>query len=245
VKPLDIRWSQSTASTNKLGMDAISAHPWTVWVTDHQTAGRGRLAAGRRRTWVDSPGECLLMSVVVEPRVPLAAAARLTLVAGVAVAETLAAASGVDVRLKWPNDLLVGGRKLCGILVESQGGGTSVRAVIGMGINVNNDPGVLDDAIVATSLRAETGQRFDRMALLTGVVGSLRQAMTLFERNGGELGELRNRWEARADVAGRGLRMAGRDGTALGLAQDGSLRVRWRDGAESSIDSGVIEWATH
>ncbi len=240
---LDIRWSRSTPSTNRLALDALSAPPWTVWVTDHQTAGRGRYTAGARRAWIDSPGQCLLMSIIVQPRVPAAAAPRLTLLAGIAAVETLRDVTGADVRLKWPNDLAVDRLKLGGILVESLSQAGHVRAVVGMGINVNNDPSQLDQAgLRATSLRAVTGVSHDRLQLLSGIVDRLRQCVADLESTGGELGALRTRWESLADVDGRRVRQESRVGTARGIDAGGALRVGWDDGTAGIVDAGTLEW---
>lgn len=242
---LDIRWSPSTPSTNRLALDAISARPWTVWTTDHQTAGRGRLTSSGRRAWHDSPGECLLMSVIVEPKVPVSAAPRLTLVAGIAAAEAVSEVAGVNVRLKWPNDLVLDGGKLGGILVESTQTSRHLRAVVGMGINVNNDPAAIDGVLgrPVSSLRQTTGHRWDRLGLLTAIVGAMRSTVTLFERSGGELGPLLERWEARSAVDGARVAVGDRPGTALGVGPGGGLRVRWDDGSEDEIESGVVTWA--
>lgn len=242
--PFTIRWLPATASTNRLAMEDIDAPPWTVWLTDHQTQGRGRTSGTDRNAWHDSPGECLLMSVVVQPRVPLHALPRLTLVSGVAAAEALTKATGVQVQLKWPNDLVVERGKLGGILVESTSGGDRARAVIGMGINVNNNPAALPKAVRAgsTSLWAQTGVVWDRLALLTTVLASLRFAVEEFEARDGELGGLHGRWESIGDVAGRRIRADGSVGFALGLTPSGGLRVLWDDGSTGAVDSGMVEW---
>ena len=130
-----VRWDDVTGSTNAnaLALAAEGAPAWTLVGAGHQTAGRGRLG----RNWVDRPGAALLCSVVLRPswetdRLGLAA-----LAAGAAMAEAASEMSGVEVRCKWPNDLLVGGRKVGGILSEAQASVEGiVHVVVGVGVNL-------------------------------------------------------------------------------------------------------------
>ena len=125
----DVRWFAELDSTHRLAADlARAGAPDGVVVgADHQTAGRGR----RGRTWESRPGASLLVSVILRP-----APALVTLAAGVAAAEACAAVAGVAVELKWPNDLLIGGAKLGGILSELVGD----AAVVGLGLNLGWAP---------------------------------------------------------------------------------------------------------
>ena len=125
----DVRWFPEVDSTNRVAVElARAGAPDGVVVgADHQTAGRGR----RGRTWESSPGSGLLVSVVLRP-----APALVTLAAGVAAAEACEAVAGVPVRLKWPNDVLLGDRKMGGILSEQVDG----AAVVGLGLNLTWAP---------------------------------------------------------------------------------------------------------
>jgi BirA family biotin operon repressor/biotin-[acetyl-CoA-carboxylase] ligase len=130
----EVHFKQVTGSTNTdlIRLADQGAPEWTVLVAGQQVAGRGRLG----RSWVSSPGSSLLVSVLGRPPIPASDAALITLGAGVAMA-LAAQACGVVVRCKWPNDLLAGGRKLGGILVESSVHGDKLgHAVIGTGVNV-------------------------------------------------------------------------------------------------------------
>jgi BirA family biotin operon repressor/biotin-[acetyl-CoA-carboxylase] ligase len=154
----------ATASTQALvGPDAREG---TVVAADVQTAGRGRL--GRR--WEAPAGTSLLFSTALVPAVPAERLPGLTLVAAQAVADALAT-TGVEPRLKWPNDVLLGGRKVAGILGEARDG----RVVLGIGINVNISAGDLPrDALrPATSLLLETGAPLDRGELLAVTLAAL------------------------------------------------------------------------
>ncbi len=145
----------------------VDAPEGAVAVAEEQTAGRGRL--GRR--WLAPPGTSVLMSVNLRPPVPTERLPELSIVAGRAVVDAVAATTGISAELKFPNDLLVGGRKVAGILAEARDG----RVVLGIGINVNLEEAELpvDVATPATSLLVETGGRIPRAALLAAVLERL------------------------------------------------------------------------
>jgi BirA family biotin operon repressor/biotin-[acetyl-CoA-carboxylase] ligase len=132
----------------------------TTAATDHQTAGRGRLG----RVWEDAPGRGLLFSVLLRPTLHMAIWPELSLVAG----EAVAAALPIDARLSHPNDVMVDGRKIAGILPEASTG----RVRLGIGINVNQTAAELPDEAVkpTTSLRIETGKKWDRGILLAAIL---------------------------------------------------------------------------
>ena len=135
----------------------------TVVVADHQTEGRGRLG----RAWVDTPGHSLLFSVQLRPTRPVSEWAELSVIAG----EAVAAAVPLDATVLHPNDVVVGGRKLAGILPEASDG----RIVVGIGVNVNQTADELppDARKPPTSLRIELGHDVDRAALLTAILFEL------------------------------------------------------------------------
>lgn len=151
----------------------------TIAVTDHQTAGRGR----RGRTWVDPPGRALMFSYLARPRRPLETLAPLPLVVGVSLAETLP----LEPALRWPNDLVLRGGKLGGILVElvtpPEG---EPFAVIGIGINANLAADELPptDRLPATSLLVAGGAPVDRAALLDRLLLALDRDLALFDAEG-------------------------------------------------------------
>jgi BirA family biotin operon repressor/biotin-[acetyl-CoA-carboxylase] ligase len=138
-----------------------------VVATDHQTAGRGRLG----RVWEDAPGRALLLSVLLRPPAPMPLWPELSLVAGEAVARALHAETGIDASLRHPNDVVVAGRKLVGVLAEASRG----RVVLGIGVNVNQDADELpaDTAKPPTSLRLELGRSVERASLLAAVLHEL------------------------------------------------------------------------
>ena len=141
-----------------------------VAVTDHQSAGRGRLG----RVWEDVPGRSLLVSVLLRPPAPMPLWPELSLVAGEAVARALRTETGVDASLRHPNDVVVGGRKLVGVLPEASSG----RVVLGIGVNVNQSAGELPAETVKppTSLRVELGRELERAPLLAAILHELELA---------------------------------------------------------------------
>jgi BirA family transcriptional regulator, biotin operon repressor / biotin---[acetyl-CoA-carboxylase] ligase len=208
-----------------------------VAVTDHQTAGRGR----RGRTWSDEPGEALMLSLLLRPDAPTEQLAPLALVLGIAVAEALPVAA----RLRWPNDVVIGGAKLAGILTELETPADGGRYVVaGIGINVNTPadglPGT--DRLPATSLLVETGARHDRLALLHDVLGRIQATYREWE----ELGfpALFDRFRELDDLAGREVVLQRGDGvtegTAAGVDGTGRLVVQLADGSEHRLDAGEV-----
>jgi BirA family biotin operon repressor/biotin-[acetyl-CoA-carboxylase] ligase len=169
----------SSPSTNAVVAERARAGeaPGLLVVTDHQTAGRGRLD----RTWVTPAGVALTFSLLVAPDdVPVARWPWLPLLAGVAVAHAVRRVAGVDARLKWPNDVLVGDdpstgsghRKVSGILVERVDGPRHASAVIGIGVNVAQTRDELP-VDTATSLALAAGRPVDRVALLAAIADEL------------------------------------------------------------------------
>jgi BirA family biotin operon repressor/biotin-[acetyl-CoA-carboxylase] ligase len=161
------RFVAECASTQRL-IDEDDPEGTTV-ATDHQTHGRGRLG----RTWEDVPGRSILMSVLLLPRPPMPLWPELSLVAGEAVARALRDETGVDASLRHPNDVVVAGRKLVGVLPEARKG----RVVLGIGVNVNQPPDELpvDTVKPPTSLRVELGREIERAPLLAAILLELER----------------------------------------------------------------------
>jgi BirA family biotin operon repressor/biotin-[acetyl-CoA-carboxylase] ligase len=161
------RFVAECASTQRL-IDEDDPEGTTV-ATDHQTHGRGRLG----RTWEDVPGRSILMSVLLLPRPPMPLWPELSLVAGEAVARALRDETGVDASLRHPNDVVVAGRKLVGVLPEARKG----RVVLGIGVNVNQPPDELpvDTVKPPTSLRVELGREVERAPLLAAILLELER----------------------------------------------------------------------
>jgi BirA family transcriptional regulator, biotin operon repressor / biotin---[acetyl-CoA-carboxylase] ligase len=168
------RFVEECASTQRL-LDPTEVEGATV-ATDLQTHGRGRL--GRR--WETPPGRALLFSVLLHPRPPMALWPELSLVAGEAVAGALSEQTGVAAKLSHPNDVLIDGRKVAGILAEASVG----RVVLGIGVNANQTEAELpaETPKPATSLRLETDREWPRAPLLAAILLELEHRYDDWQR---------------------------------------------------------------
>jgi BirA family transcriptional regulator, biotin operon repressor / biotin---[acetyl-CoA-carboxylase] ligase len=214
---------------------AAGAPEGSVVVARHQTEGRGR----RGRRWWDSPGDALLFSVLLNPPTPAARVPQLSLVAGLAVTDALEAAAGVSARLRWPNDVLIDGRKVCGILPDavSLSHEHVGQVILGIGINVNQTafPAELED--LATSLCIVTGTRHDPGALLSAVLEALERRYREWLDAG--FVRAREEWQRRSSTVGRCVRTPeGHEGVAVGVSEDGALLVETADGMLVRVVSG-------
>ena len=230
----------STDSTQRdvQRLAAAGAPEGTVVTARHQRAGRGR----RGHEWWDAPGQSLLASVLLRPPAPPAAVPQLSLVAGLAVAEALESL-GVTARIRWPNDLLVDDRKVCGILAEASsevsrdGVGRLHHVILGIGINLDQTEFPAPLAGRATSLRLVTGRAQDRDAVLAAVLAQLERCYTTW-RTGG-FAALRAAWLAHALLPGQIVRLPdGTLGAGEDVGDDGVLRARAADGRLLSVVSG-------
>jgi BirA family transcriptional regulator, biotin operon repressor / biotin---[acetyl-CoA-carboxylase] ligase len=220
-----------TPSTQELLRDGDYAHG-AVAVAEHQTAGRGR--SGRR--WDDAPSTALLLSVLLRP--PAAAALpQLSLIVGLAVAEAIERESDVHALVKWPNDVLIAGSKVAGILLEASDG----DVVCGIGINVNQMEHDLPPVTrtAATSLRLAIGRPFDRGTLLASLLISLERRYADWLNGGLDL--VSDELERRNALRGQNVRVAGRVGTAGSIAPDGRLTIVLERGDTVLVESGEVE----
>jgi len=231
----DIRFFPSVGSTNDL---AATLPEGAVVVADEQTAGRGR----RGHTWFSPPASGLYVSVVLAPSRsldPRRATSLTTIAAGVALADGIEAATGLRVRLKWPNDLYVGPRKLGGILAEGSGG----VVVVGYGINVAEAsyPPELRDR--ATSLESELGQLPSRVDMLTETLAALSARYD--DLLAGRFDAILNGWRARANAAGAAVEWDGpherRSGRVVDIDDDGALMVKTGCAIERIV-AGEVRW---
>jgi BirA family biotin operon repressor/biotin-[acetyl-CoA-carboxylase] ligase len=184
----DLQVVAETGSTNtELRNRAVAGAPeGSVLVAEHQSAGRGRLDRG----WTAPPRSGLTFSILLRPGdgVPARRWPWLPLLAGCAVVESVAAVSGVRPVLKWPNDVLLAERKVCGILVERIEIGEGAAAVVGIGLNVTNAPDELPDA-GATSLRLAGAAETDRSTLLIALLRTFETLYAAWRETGGDPAE--------------------------------------------------------
>jgi BirA family biotin operon repressor/biotin-[acetyl-CoA-carboxylase] ligase len=235
---------EQVGSTNDLAHEyaRAGASDGLLLLAEEQTAGRGRLD----RSWWAPAGTCLLMTLLLRPTLPLAKAGQLTMCLGLGACEGIAEVTGVDARLKWPNDLLVNGRKLGGMLTElNSEEGRINYAALGLGLNVNvdfaRDGAPAEVAGLATSLLLETGREVDRLALLAAIL-----ARTEAWYDGALADESPHEaWAARLDTVGRRVRVAmavgAVEGKAVGVTPEGALLVREDGGGVRVVWSGDAE----
>lgn len=240
-QPFLIHHLSTVDSTNTYLKAMRDAPEWTVVTADEQTAGRGRHA----NQWHSAAGAGLYLSVLLRPGVGMRRAGCLSLLAAVAGAETLLDLGLEGVDIKWPNDLLVGERKIGGILIESEtsSSGRLDRAIVGMGMNLNHTafPPPLDRT--ATSYRIETGQAIEVATVRARLLERLEDWYRSW-RNGEE-DAIRDRWLALSSY-GRGrsiwVTIGGEriEGVTAGLDPEGALRLITPDGAVRTILTGEV-----
>lgn len=231
-----------TDSTNvrarKLGENG-AAHG-TLVVAEQQTAGRGR----RGRGWESPAGSSIYMSLLLRPEFLPNKAPMLTIVMAYSVATALREQTGLDFRIKWPNDIVLNGKKVVGILTEMS---TEIEyinhVVIGVGINVNTEAFPEEICATATSIRRESGKTWRRAELIAAI---LRQFEVQYERfvKEEDLAYLREAYDAVLVNCNREVRILGeKDGyraVALGIDDQGELLVRKEDGTVMSVYAGEV-----
>lgn len=218
---------------------AEGAREGVVVTARHQSAGRGRLG----RAWWDEAGESLLVSVLLRPAVATTRVPQLGLVGGIAVVDAVTAETGLAPGLRWPNDVMVGERKICGVLAEAATApdGAVDRVILGIGLNVNQASFPPEVAARASSLRLLTGRLHDRDRLLAALLDALDARYRAFLAEGADL---RSAWRRHSVTLGARVRAAdGREGVAVDLDETGALLIRAEDGALLRVVSGEIAGA--
>ena len=219
---------------------AAEGAPEGVVVTArHQRAGRGRLG----RTWWDQADESLLLSVLLRPSVVSTRVPQLALVGGLAVVDAVGAHTGLTPGMRWPNDVMVEERKICGVLAEAatRADGSVDRVILGIGLNVNQQAFPPEVAGRASSLRLLSGHVHDRERLLAALLEALDARYREFLA---ESEDLRAAWRRHSVTLGARIRAVdGREGVAVDLDETGALLVRAEDGALLRVVSGEIAGA--
>ena len=242
----DIRVFESTTSTNdvieKLAHDGVKEG--VVVLAESQTRGRGRLG----RQWMSPAGKGLWFSVLLRPDLPPQATTQLTVASATALRRALAAETGLRPEIKWPNDILLSGKKVCGILTELSAEVDRVKYVIlGIGVDVNLNtadfPAELRDS--ATSLKAELGKALSRAELAVEI---LRQLDADYAKIiAGEFAAIADEWEEHCTTIGRQVTIRAGDrevrGRAESLGEDGALLVRTEHGHLERVVGGDVTLA--
>jgi BirA family biotin operon repressor/biotin-[acetyl-CoA-carboxylase] ligase len=239
----DIRVFQETTSTSdvieKLARDGVKEG--AVVFAESQTKGRGRLG----RKWLSPSGKGLWFSVLLRPELRPQETTRLTVAAATALRRAIQKETGLQPAIKWPNDILVNGRKVAGILTELSAELDRVKhVIIGIGVDVNLNAGEFPPELrrQATSLKVEAGQAVSRPALATAI---LRELDADYARLcGGEFGAVADEWEAHCATLGQAvaIRIGERQvrGRAESLGEDGALLLRTEHGRIERITGGDV-----
>ena len=227
---------QVTGSTNTDLANAAKhgAREGMVLVAEEQSHGRGRLD----RQWVSPPRAGLAMSFLLRPTVPREQWGTLSLLVAVALEESLKAVCGVDAKLKWPNDVLIDGKKVCGILAQVEGG----AVIVGAGLNVS----LTEDELPvpeATSLLLAGSSTLDRTTIAVGFLSHVAAVYTTWNERGPA--SVIERWRRHSATLGRHVAVSfpnGRkvSGRAVGIDNAGCLQVALDDGTVETIAAGDI-----
>ena len=236
---LDTQWAgceivyfDETDSTNRqarlLAMDG--ARHGTLVIADTQSAGRGR----RGRGWISPAGEGIFMSLIVRPDVPPSGVAKMSLTLALAVAKAIERVTGLDARIKWPNDIVIGGRKICGLLLEMDATAQKVSSIVaGVGINVHQRQFDEEIAHTASSLDLMVGGRVSRSEIVRAFLTEFEQTMALEDE------EMMNAYRARSATIGQRVQVISLSGTyegaAQGITESGSLLVEDETGVVREV----------
>ncbi len=232
---------ESVGSTNDylkiLGANGCKSG--AVAAAREQVSGKGRMG----RTWQNKKDENVMFSVLLRPKMAPAEAGAVTPLAGLAVCKALRSFTGLDCRIKWPNDIIVGRKKLCGILTEMSAEFDAVEYIIpGIGVNVDQTAFPPEIADKATSLLLETGRRFDKNRLLACMLNQLEED---FLRSNLELKrQALAEYTALCATLGRNVSFTRGgepvSGAATGITESGELEVTLADGSVCRVNSGEV-----
>ncbi|MBW6485528.1 MAG: biotin--[acetyl-CoA-carboxylase] ligase [Syntrophobacterales bacterium] len=231
---------ENVDSTNAVAMRLAQegAAEGTMVLADCQTAGRGRL----QREWQSPAGCNLYFSLILRPGIAIAKAVQITFLAGAAVADTIETFCPEGVESKWPNDVLIRSRKVCGVLSELRTKNGRMTAIVGIGINVNmkRDDFAHEYRQMATSLLEETGRRHSREEVLCSFCTNFQRWYELFLGEG--FGPIRQNWLFRTKMVGKNVRILFgteiKEGVVSGLDEDGALLLAGATGAVERIIAG-------
>lgn len=238
LKPKVLRFESLPSTNTELARLASEGAPEGVSVVaDEQTAGRGRL----QRAWSSPKGAGLYFSILLRPKIPQNYWPLITFMAAIAVGDALREAAGVETDIKWPNDLLSGERKICGILAEAIDTPDGRAVILGIGINLTQNAFPPEIANVATSVAQASGRAADRDQLLAALLDALARWYHMLD----EPGRIVDAWSNRSSYAlGKLVQVSnGEDvwqGTTCGVEPDGALRLRTASGEIKLVRAGDV-----
>ena len=241
LKPKIVRFESLPSTNTELArMASEGAAEGLSIVADEQTAGRGRL----QRAWSSPKGAGLYFSILLRPAIPQSDWPLITFMVALAVGDALLEAAGVPTDIKWPNDLLSGERKICGILAEAIETPEGRAVVVGIGINLTEKAFPEELKLQATSVSEVTGRQPERETILAALLRALSRWYSLLNERGG-LEKIVAAWSRRSSYAtGRLVQVSNRDevwkGTTCGVEHDGALRLNTSSGEMKLVRAGDV-----
>lgn len=241
IENIDFVYVSETDSTNNLAKKLAYENcvEWTVVACDSQTKGRGRLG----REWIQAQKEGIYMSVVLRPECLPEKAPLLTLVAGISVCEAINEITGLKSYIKWPNDVIINNKKVAGILTEMSVSGENVAyAVVGIGVNLNQNKFSKEISDKATSIFLESKKNYRRNTLIWGIINKLEKNYNIFCENG--FGALRQQYLDRCMNIGKYAK-AIRDnqeicGVVVDVNEKGEIVIETKNNKLVNIASGEV-----
>jgi BirA family biotin operon repressor/biotin-[acetyl-CoA-carboxylase] ligase len=233
MKPRVLRYDSLPSTNTKVArLASQGADEGLAVVADEQTAGRGRL----QRAWSSPKGAGLYFSILLRPALALEHWPLITFVAALSVGDALREAAEVQTDIKWPNDLLAGERKICGILAEAIETPAGRAVVVGIGINLTNEAFPSELVEVATSVAHESGRAAEREAILNALLGALARWYSLLHEPEGEV-KIVAAWASRSSYAtGKFVNVRNGaevlQGVTRGVEHDGALRLETPQGLQ-------------
>jgi len=230
----------SVDSTNNTAKRLVgeSDKEGTVILADSQTQGKGRLG----RAWYSEEKVGIYLSILLKPSLPPEQIAQITLVAGVALVEAINEFSRVRAYLKWPNDILLNGKKVAGILTENFQEKKHSGIILGIGINVNHSRFPVHLQHIATSMAMENGEIYERLPLITFLLNHMDQEYRSFLNEG--ISNIVSQWNLNSEMFGKHISLTqGTEtfiGTAMKLDEEGQLVILMDNGEEIAFDSGEV-----
>lgn len=238
----EIFFYEKVGSTNTIAFDlAEKAKEGTVVIADSQEKGRGRLG----RTWISPPGVNIHMSIILRPEIEPKDMTLITIMASVACATALRRATGLDISIKWPNDLMAYDKKLGGILTELKTDQKRILfTIIGIGININIELDQFPDDVrkIASSIKNETGKPYSRENIVTEILNEMNKWYIIL--NTMEKETLLSAWQSLTSTLGRDVMVIVGQETYTGLAEaiddEGMLILRLPSGELKRVSSGDL-----
>ncbi|OMC68518.1 biotin--[acetyl-CoA-carboxylase] ligase [Paenibacillus sp. FSL H7-0326] len=213
-----------------------------LFIAEQQSSGRGRLG----RKWFSPAGKGIWMSLVLRPELPIRYMPQLTLLTGVAVCKAIRSVTGAEAAIKWPNDILIHGKKVCGILLESATEDNKVKyCIAGIGIDVNLSAEDYPEELteIATSLKLETGHTIDRALLIAEILNEMELLYNRYTSEG--FTPIQVEWEEHSVSIGQAVRTETLTETIQGVAKrldpSGGLVIAAPSGEERVVYSGEVE----